>query len=323
MRMGGACDPRLFLHGFPAYLGFPVGHCRTLAGRGSILGDLTTFDALYAAGRAVIAVLCVVVAALALLRLFRPVAPVGGISARAVLPVAGALLLLVAAGLSVRDAWENSVTLAGVPIPHASWAWLAFDLVLPLLGLLLLRALAERDVALRELAEQAVTDPLTGLRNRRGFLAEAEAALARCARAGQAAAVVMVDLDRFKSINDRHGHPAGDAVLRATAASLRAGLRAGDVAGRLGGEEFVLLLPDADLDAAIATADRLRAALTAAVPHPGGGRVTASFGVAPVEGLDVSPALSAADEALYRAKQGGRDRVEVSAVSVLLEGEAA
>ena len=291
-------------------------------GRGSILGYLTTFDALYAAGRAVIALLCVVAAALVLLSLLRSVAFVG-LATRPVLPLAGALLLLVAAGLSVRDAWENAVIHAGDPIPQASWAWLAFDLLLPLLGLLLLRALAERDAALRDLARQAVTDPLTGLRNRRGFLAEAEVALARCARAGQAAAVVMVDLDRFKSINDRHGHPAGDAVLRATATSLRAGLRAGDLPGRLGGEEFVLLLPDADLAAAAATAERLRAALTQDVPHPGAGAVTASFGVAPVEAGALEAALAAADQALYRAKQGGRDRVELAGGPVLLEGAAA
>jgi diguanylate cyclase (GGDEF)-like protein len=219
---------------------------------------------------------------------------------------------VLAALLSVNDAWQNLVVRPDEPIQASSWAWLAFDLLLPLLGLLLLRALAERDAALQRLARQAVTDPLTGLRNRRGFMAESDAALARCARAGQQAAVVMIDLDRFKSINDLHGHAAGDAVLRGAAAAVRAELRAGDLPGRLGGEEFALLLPDADLDAAIATAERLRAALTAGVPHPGGGRVTASFGVARVQEGALEAALAAADAALYKAKQGGRDRVEVA-----------
>jgi diguanylate cyclase (GGDEF)-like protein len=242
----------------------------------------------------------------------------------ALLPAAAAALLLLAALLSLYDAWQNIVTYAEKPILSSSWAWLVFDVLLPLLGLLLLRALMERDAALGRLARQAVTDPLTGLRNRRGFLAESATALARCARAGQEVAVVMIDLDRFKSINDVHGHAAGDAVLRATAEAVAAGLRAGDLPGRLGGEEFALLLPDADLDAAAATAERLRTALTAAVQHPGGARVTASFGVARVgeEGLDA--ALAAADAALYRAKQGGRDRVVVAGAAVpALEGAAA
>jgi diguanylate cyclase (GGDEF)-like protein len=291
-----------------------------------VLVHLTTFEALYAIGRTGIALLCVAVAVgslmrLAALRAAGPPLP-GTPPARPLLPAASATLLLLAAALSVNDAWQNVVLHPDQPIAATSWAWLVFDLLVPLLGILLLRALMERDAALDRLARQAVTDPLTGLRNRRGFMAEAATALARCERAGQEAAVIMIDLDRFKSINDVHGHAAGDAVLRAAAAAVRAELRAGDLPGRLGGEEFALLLPDADLDAARATAERLRAALTAAVPHPGGARVTASFGVAPVRhGLEV--ALGVADSALYQAKLGGRDRVEVARHGVqMLEGAA-
>lgn len=288
------------------------------------LANLTSTDALYLAGRAIIAALCVAAAAVSLMRLaaLRRAArrEADGTPVRAVLPVTAAVLLLLASVLSIYDAWENIVVHPDAPILPSNWAWIPFDLLVPVIGMLLLRALAERDVALECLARQAVTDPLTGFRNRRGFMTDADAALARCARAGQETTVVMIDLDRFKAINDMHGHAAGDNVLRDTAIAIQERLRAGDLPGRLGGEEFALLLPDTGIDAAVAIAERLRVALHAAVPHPGGGRVTASFGVASVparpggtprvrlQGLDA--ALAAADAALYRAKENGRDRVE-------------
>jgi diguanylate cyclase (GGDEF)-like protein len=258
---------------------------------------------------------CVAVAALALSRLAAALrageaAPGLGRPNR-LLPFAAVATLLAAAMLSAFDVWQNVVVRRYEAIALESWAWVVFDLGLPVLGLLLLRALRERDAALHRLAAEAITDPLTGLRNRRGFHAEAAAALARCARAGQPASLLSLDLDRFKSINDRHGHAAGDEVLRGLAAVMRSEARAGDLAARLGGEEFVLLLPDTDLDAALALAERLRAALPLGVPHPGGGRVTASFGLAPIaDSLDA--ALAAADEALYAAKAAGRDRVLVA-----------
>jgi diguanylate cyclase (GGDEF)-like protein len=161
-----------------------------------------------------------------------------------------------------------------------------------------------------------VTDPLTALRNRRGFLRAAEGALARSLRNGERAAVVMIDLDRFKAINDAHGHEAGDAVLRGAAEVLLSMLRGGDLAGRLGGEEFALLLPGASPEVAAGAAERLRRALSARVHHPDPlARVTASFGVAAIDMRGPAPAaalqaaLREADGALHAAKRTGRDRI--------------
>jgi diguanylate cyclase (GGDEF)-like protein len=214
------------------------------------------------------------------------------------------------------DAWDNVVRHHENRIMASSWVWLGFDAAVPLLALVALRVTRERDAALARLSSMAVTDPLTGLANRRGFTEAAMAAIAACRRNGTPAAVVMFDVDRFKSINDGHGHPAGDAVLVGLAEVLRRGARAGDVTGRLGGEEFALLCPGLDAAGAAAVAERLRAMLRAEVAHPAGGTavVTASAGVAevavrgaPEAALDA--ALGAADGALYAAKEGGRDRV--------------
>lgn len=286
------------------------------------LASLGPHEALYLGGRALLALLCIGLACVALTRLLAlraaaaDAAPADLPSRGAVLPMAATALLVVAALLSGFDVWYNLVLKPDDPIPGASWAWLAFDLLLPGFGLLLLRALDERDAALARLAQQAITDPLTGLRNRRGFLDAATAVLAIASRQAEPVALISLDLDRFKAINDGHGHAAGDAVLRGTAQVLQAALRRGDLAGRIGGEEFVLLLPGTGLAAAAQTAERLRLALSEGVAHPGaGGRVTASFGVAALEGRGVAalePALAAADAALYAAKHGGRDRVEVA-----------
>jgi diguanylate cyclase (GGDEF)-like protein len=272
-----------------------------------------TIEAAYLAGRVLLAGLCLAVAMAAVAR----VAPRPGTSR--VLPRASAATLVLAALLSLHDAWDNAVTRWDEPIGPANWAWLGFDLLLPVVGALLLRAIAQRDAALSGLAALAETDALTGLRNRRGFLAAAEAALARAARHGERASVVMLDLDRFKAINDAHGHAAGDAVLRATAEVLQSMLRGGDLAGRLGGEEFVLLLPGASAEVAAGAAERLRRALAARVPHPDArARVTASFGVATVELRASAPeaalegALRDADAALYAAKRAGRDRIALA-----------
>jgi diguanylate cyclase (GGDEF)-like protein len=272
-----------------------------------------TIEAAYLAGRVLLAGLCLAVAMAAIAR----TAPRTGTSR--MLPRAAAATLVLAALLSLHDAWDNVVTRRDEPIVLTSWAWLGFDLLLPVVGALLLRAIAQRDEALAGMAALAETDALTGLRNRRGFLAAAEAALARAVRHGERASVVMLDLDRFKAINDAHGHAAGDAVLRATAEVLQSMLRGGDLAGRLGGEEFALLLPGASAEVAAGAAERLRRALTARVPHPDArARVTASFGVATVELRAAVPeaaleaALREADAALYAAKRGGRDRIALA-----------
>lgn len=154
---------------------------------------------------------------------------------------------------------------------------------------------------------EANTDDLTGLLNRR-------AVFERYGRAAQLrGAVVLIDLDHFKTINDTHGHETGDAVLREFGELVRKIVRAGDSAARIGGEEFVLVLPDSTLDGARDVAERLRVALSAATEAstalPVG--ATVSAGVAMVDESGFEAALSAADAALYRAKDLGRDKVVV------------
>jgi diguanylate cyclase (GGDEF)-like protein len=219
------------------------------------------------------------------------------------------------------DAWDNLILRAQQPISLSSWTWLVFDGAAPVFLLLLLRALAERDAAVAELQALASTDPLTGLPNRRAFLAAAQAAIATAWRQSAPLSVMLIDLDRFKAINDRHGHPAGDAVLRATAEVLRATLRRTDLPVRWGGEEFAALLPFTGTEEAATLAERLRYAVRALVPHPGGdaaGPVTISVGIAaitPAVTADsaLAAGMGAADAALYAAKTQGRDRVALAA----------
>lgn len=174
----------------------------------------------------------------------------------------------------------------------------------------------ERNRLQAELHALATTDSLTGLPNRRHFLAQLAGEQARLARfPEQMAALLMLDIDHFKRVNDRYGHGAGDAVLQAFAACLGQTLRQTDVAGRLGGEEFAILLPGSDRDNAARFAERLREAVGAlAVAHDDGPiRITVSIGLTQLDGSEPSPdaALSRADQALYRAKSAGRDRVEM------------
>lgn len=161
----------------------------------------------------------------------------------------------------------------------------------------------------------ANTDPLTGVSNRRfldGYLAKQVAAAVRQSRP---LAVLMLDLDRFKAFNDRHGHPAGDALLRAAAAAMQVQVREGDLVARYGGEEFTVVLPEADRDAALEIAGRIRAGIEAmrvdALPSLPPPAATVSIGVAlaPAHGATAGALIHAADEALYRAKQDGRNRV--------------
>ncbi|HEY4191657.1 MAG TPA: GGDEF domain-containing protein [Mesorhizobium sp.] len=159
------------------------------------------------------------------------------------------------------------------------------------------------------------TDPLSRLLNRRGFEERAAVLLDRCAKANLPVALVLADLDHFKIVNDVHGHAAGDRVIVDFANKLRLAAGTRGVAGRLGGEEFAVLLPLADLGAARLFAEAVRtlfsAGPVAGLPAPV--RVTASFGVAARTGNEpLAPMLCRADEALYKAKRNGRDSVRLS-----------
>jgi diguanylate cyclase (GGDEF)-like protein len=172
----------------------------------------------------------------------------------------------------------------------------------------------------RIVERQALVDGLTGLANRRQCEETLEDELARVERFGGSLAVVVADLDWFKDINDRHGHPAGDAVLREFAVLLQETVRDVDLAGRWGGEEFVLVLPGTDLEGGARLAERVRGALADRTvlavdgsPIP----VTASFGVAAIPPTKTASELfAAADAAMYEAKRAGKNRVETAAERV-------
>ncbi len=175
------------------------------------------------------------------------------------------------------------------------------------------------NIRLREaLRTQSVRDALTGLYNRRYLEEVLEREVRRAARAAQSLGLLMIDLDHFKNFNDTYGHDAGDAVLRETGASLTKGIRAEDLVCRFGGEEFVVILPTADLEAACARAERLRSKMKElTILHQGRsmGMLTISVGVAvfPEHGTSPKELMAAADAALYEAKRDGRDQVVVAA----------
>jgi diguanylate cyclase (GGDEF)-like protein len=202
------------------------------------------------------------------------------------------------------------VVALGMGEQHGTTELLVFPLV-ALVGMTLLSsALLRSDLEHRS---QALVDPLTGLLNRNALTART-AELAQLSAVGrEPIALVVADLDRFKAINDGHGHTTGDAVLRAVADTLRRSLRAYDLVYRFGGEEFVVVLPGADEHRAARLAEELRRAV-AAEPMAGL-HVTVSLGVAasPPGAFDFHAVFRDADVALYRAKSHGRDRVERAA----------
>lgn len=177
--------------------------------------------------------------------------------------------------------------------------------------------ITERKAMIEQLRRQATQDSLTGLSNRRHFFAQGEIELARVRRYGAALSLLMLDVDHFKRINDSHGHKAGDIVLRQLSTTLRETLRPVDVIGRLGGEEFAVLLPGTKLAEAIEVAERLREIIAASEVKREAGlplRFTVSIGVVSLEQPDsnLDTLLSLADRALYQAKAGGRNRVCVA-----------
>lgn len=171
----------------------------------------------------------------------------------------------------------------------------------------------------QKLAEQAITDELTGLKNRRAFDERLAEEFRRAQRYSDPVALIMLDLDHFKLVNDRYGHPFGDVVLRGAAESIRTSTRDPDIPARYGGEEFAVILPKTHLSGALAVAERIWKGLGAreyAVPEGTGAaaplHVTASIGLAFYPSKDISSPellLRFADEALYQAKRAGRNTI--------------
>ena len=209
-----------------------------------------------------------------------------------------AIFHLVRVGGSLLSPFAADVTLSG-PFSVAVMLWGIISLFEIATGFTLMVSELLRD----ELRHQANLDPLTGILNRRGFeLVAGPAARPR--------ALLMIDLDHFKRINDTYGHPAGDRVLAHFARIAAVSLRNEDVFARIGGEEFVALLPDCDAEAARRCAERLRAEVAQRPPHP---PVTISVGIAvdAAGGMPLADLQKHADAALYRAKRDGRDRVAI------------
>ena len=179
-----------------------------------------------------------------------------------------------------------------------------------------------RNLAIAE--HRAATDPLTGLPNARSVQEALIRMVAQSTRGGSPLSAIVLDLDHFKALNDRHGHQAGDDVLESVGAALRRGVRTSDFAGRWGGEEFVVLLPDTDHAGALQLAETLRATLDGLRTPAVTAHITASLGVAtlPDHAADGPALIRAADRALYAAKTAGRNRVmaAVDAPARLPEG---
>ena len=219
------------------------------------------------------------------------------------IPIVGTGLIMAVAGVDAFSAIN-------------AWVFILLAFAVSLMLGRVFEASNRRAFALeQQLSREARTDSLTGLRNRRALEEAAAAELKRAARVASPLAVIIGDVDHFKRINDRHGHDAGDRVIKAVAAHLMAVARESDVLGRWGGEEFLAILPESDEEAAVALAERMRVALeTSKMPLPDGEQVTISLGVAALEAGKADAwgwdrLVQRADRALYKAKKAGRNRV--------------
>ena len=219
----------------------------------------------------------------------------------------------------IRDVETHMKTAAGRPFT-AELAAIRMDYAGTPAILVALNDISQRKEMEAELFRQASTDPLTGVSNRRYFMAQAEQELRRSRRFARRLSVMMIDVDHFKQVNDTHGHATGDGVLQAIVHHALDSLRQSDLLGRFGGEEFAVILPETELAAAVEVAERLRHAIAArplvvdAGQKKGAIPSTVSVGVAQLRAGDatVDALLQRADAALYAAKHNGRNRVEVA-----------
>ena len=239
-----------------------------------------------------------------------------------------AFLLAHAAIVVVRIPFSGSLSLAlaSQQIRVGWWTFIIFEAVFfSFCAAYLLGGIAKERVVLRY-KHASLIDPLTGVGNRRDFLERGKKLLHRAAFDRRPAALLLFDLDKFKGINDAFGHHAGDRVLIAFCEVATAALRPGDLFGRLGGEEFAALLPQASLDSGLGVAERVRAKFETTALDLGSNKLTAtvSVGVAVSVGQDrdLGALLVAADRALYRAKTTGRNRIECEHVGSQVEIES-
>jgi diguanylate cyclase (GGDEF)-like protein len=208
----------------------------------------------------------------------------------------------------------NATDMALVPALTSVFGLVHFESVVYALGtaVFVLVMAKERGEAASRAA--ASVDPLTGIANRAAFLARAERALERCRHDGAPTATVMFDLDRFKGINDSHGHAIGDAVIQKFCEVAAAVLRPSDIFGRMGGEEFAVLLPGSSIEAASARAEKIRVSFSETCRFIGNHQVNATVSAGVSVSMDskqsLNELLEASDAALYRAKSGGRNRIE-------------
>lgn len=226
----------------------------------------------------------------------------------------GALVLAVLAEAGINS---GVLLVPRLEIPLVGPAFLFFTLFL---------LVAVADEGERTLT-RATTDLLTGLPNRTAFLERARREMERASRAGSSLAVAILDIDRFKSINDRFGHPEGDRVLVAVAKAMQTTVRGIDLVARWGGEEFVLLFVDVDQKGAIPAIERVRAAIAAIEPPRVPERITVSAGITlhfgQFESSTVEELIQRADVALYESKRKGRDRTTLAEIGPEIPESAA
>lgn len=239
----------------------------------------------------------------------------GNGSVAATQPVTGYVVVEISRDqINERNAEMMRITLAIVLAGLLLAGWVSARIAADVLGKL---ETASRELTRQKEAAEALarTDALTGLANRRAFDEAAQREIRRAVRYGEPLALIITDIDRFKTINDTHGHHAGDLVLVGFAHTLRASVREVDLVGRWGGEEFVILMPGTEIGEATQAAERMRQSVAASPARCGEATCsyTASFGVAAftADTPSLDALLGRADQALYRAKENGRNRVEV------------
>jgi diguanylate cyclase len=220
-----------------------------------------------------------------------------------------AALVLACAAVSALTGFEVRPYTSMVQIIGSLPLLILYPMIVGLTTYRLARRLREQN---QLLSEESRTDGLSGLLNRRYWEDAVAGAFRRLPGGGRPVSLLMLDIDHFKSINDEHGHPVGDEVIRSVAAILRASLRDGDVPGRYGGEEFGVLLPDTPAAGATVIAERIRRRIEGAALTRSGLRATVSVGIAELgpQDVDYTVGISHADRALYAAKERGRNRSE-------------